>query len=53
VSPDNARAFAAAGNHVRLSWARALGHRRILADPVVAAEAVRFVADVPQPVLAH
>ncbi len=39
VSPDNAKAFAASGDHVRLSWARALGHRRILADPVVAGEA--------------
>ncbi|CAG1004571.1 MAG: alpha/beta hydrolase [Rhizobiaceae bacterium] len=53
VSPDNARAFAAAGDHVRLSWARALGHRRILADPVVADEAVRFVAEVAEPALVH
>lgn len=53
VSPDNAKAFARAGEHVRLSWARGLGHRRILADPVVAGEAVRFVAEVSEPVLSH
>jgi len=51
ISPDNAKAFAAAGSHVRLFWARGLGHRRILADPVVAQEAVRFVAGVREPAL--
>lgn len=52
VSPDNAKAFAQAGDHVKLIWARGLGHRRILADPVMAGEAVRFVAEVPEPAVA-
>jgi pimeloyl-ACP methyl ester carboxylesterase len=42
ISPDNANAFAGAGPHVKLHWAKGLGHRRILADPDVVAEAVRF-----------
>jgi pimeloyl-ACP methyl ester carboxylesterase len=42
VSPDNARAFAEAGSHVRLVWANGLGHRRILGDPAVVVQAVDF-----------
>ena len=53
VSPDSARMFAAAGDHVHLYWARGLGHRRILADPEVVAESVRFVAERKQPELVH
>lgn len=53
VSPDSARMFAAAGEHVRLYWARGLGHRRILADPEVVAESVNFVAEHKQPDLVH
>lgn len=45
VSADNAKAFAAAGEHVKLYWARGLGHRRILADPDVVSQAVGFVAE--------
>jgi pimeloyl-ACP methyl ester carboxylesterase len=45
VSPDSARMFAAAGDHVRVYWARGLGHRRILADPEVVSESVNFVAE--------
>lgn len=48
VSPDDARDFAGAGDHVRLYWARGLGHRRILADPEVVAEAVGFAAARPR-----
>jgi pimeloyl-ACP methyl ester carboxylesterase len=33
VPAGDARALAAAGGHVRLSWADGLGHRRILSDP--------------------
>lgn len=51
VSPDEAKAFAGAGNHVTLAWARGLGHRRILADAETAARAVRFVARVPEPAI--
>lgn len=45
VSADKAKAFAAAGDHVKLYWARGLGHRRILADPDVVSQAVGFVAE--------
>lgn len=45
VSADNAKAFAAAGDHVQLYWARGLGHRRILADPEVVSQAVGFVTE--------
>ena len=48
VSRDDARDFAGAGDHVRLYWARGLGHRRILADPEVVAEAVGFAAARPR-----
>ncbi|MEW9808311.1 alpha/beta fold hydrolase [Mesorhizobium sp. ZMM04-5] len=44
VSPENAEMYASAGGHVRLHWAPGLGHRRILADPAIAAEALDFVA---------
>jgi pimeloyl-ACP methyl ester carboxylesterase len=46
VSPANAEMYAAAGCHVRLHWAPGLGHRRILADPKIAAKALDFVVDV-------
>jgi pimeloyl-ACP methyl ester carboxylesterase len=55
VSPDHARRFAGAGTHVRLAWVNGLGHRRILFDPAVAAQAVDFAIGVaaeravPQP----
>jgi pimeloyl-ACP methyl ester carboxylesterase len=45
VSADEARAFAQAGDHVRLVWADGLGHRRILGDPVVVGRAVEFAID--------
>lgn len=48
VSADDAKAFARAGDHVRLFWARGLGHRRILFDPEVVSEAVGFVAARPR-----
>ncbi len=47
VPAEHAELYAAAGNHVRLHWAPGLGHRRILADPAVIAEALRFVTDEP------
>ncbi|HTV71533.1 MAG TPA: alpha/beta fold hydrolase [Rhizobiaceae bacterium] len=53
ISSDNAKAFAAAGTHVKLYWAKGLGHRRILADPDVAAEAVRFSLGVKKKSLVH
>lgn len=43
VSADDAKALAAAGDHVQLYWARGLGHRRILYDPDVVSQAVGFV----------
>lgn len=48
VSADNAKAFARAGDHVKLYWARGLGHRRILFDPEVVSEAVGFVTARPR-----
>ncbi|MGI6853463.1 alpha/beta hydrolase [Mesorhizobium sp. 1B3] len=48
VSADDAKAFARAGDHVRLFWARGLGHRRILFDPEVVSEAVGFVTARPR-----
>jgi pimeloyl-ACP methyl ester carboxylesterase len=45
VSADHARAYAAAGEHIRLHWAEGLGHRRILADPDVARLAVSFLSE--------
>lgn len=48
VSADDAKAFARAGDHVKLFWARGLGHRRILFDPEVVSEAVRFVSAWPK-----
>ena len=39
VSADHARTYAAAGEHIELHWVEGLGHRRILADPGVAARA--------------
>jgi pimeloyl-ACP methyl ester carboxylesterase len=52
VSADNAKAFAGAGPHVRVHWAKGLGHRRILADPDIVAEAVRFTLGVRKASLA-
>lgn len=43
VCADDAKALAAAGDHVKLYWARGLGHRRILYDPEVVSQAVGFV----------
>ncbi len=45
VSPDHARMFAQAGDHVRLHLTRPLGHRRLLADPEMLAHATAFVAE--------
>ena len=42
VSPEHARGFARAGDHVRLAWVNGLGHRRILADPSVVVQSVDF-----------
>ena len=42
VSPDHARGYDRAGDHVRLAWVNGLGHRRILADPGVVVQAVDF-----------
>jgi pimeloyl-ACP methyl ester carboxylesterase len=53
VSPDQARMFSAAGNHVRLHWAKPLGHRRILADPEVLAQATAFMATAKAPEPVH
>ncbi|MBX3578147.1 MAG: alpha/beta fold hydrolase [Rhizobiaceae bacterium] len=53
VLSDNAKAFAQAGTHVRVHWAKGLGHRRILADPDVAAEAVRFTLGLRKRSLVH
>lgn len=53
VSADDARMFAGAGDHVRLHWAPGLGHRRILADPQVVSEIVRFVAEKREATLVH
>jgi pimeloyl-ACP methyl ester carboxylesterase len=43
VSAEQARLYAAAGEHVELCWAEGLGHRRILSDRNVVARAVAFV----------
>jgi pimeloyl-ACP methyl ester carboxylesterase len=45
VSIDHARLYASAGDHVRLHWADGMGHRRILADPAVGAQAVGFLSE--------
>ncbi|WP_299940213.1 alpha/beta fold hydrolase [uncultured Nitratireductor sp.] len=44
VPATDARAMAAAGRHVSVTWAPGLGHRRILADPGIAARVAAFVA---------
>ncbi len=44
VAADHAELFAAAGDHVQLRWAPGLGHRRILSDPAIVADALGFVA---------
>lgn len=44
VPADSARAYAAAGAHVKLVWAPGLGHRRIIAGPGVLSELSAFVA---------
>ncbi len=43
VPAADASQLGAAGDHVRLIWAENLGHRRILSDSAVIAEAVSFV----------
>ena len=43
VPSDHAELFAQAGDHVRLRWAPGLGHRRILSDPTIVADALGFV----------
>jgi pimeloyl-ACP methyl ester carboxylesterase len=53
VPADDARALAAAGDHVRLLWADGLGHRRILSDPAVVDQVVDFVTQVSQPAPSH
>ncbi len=54
VSPDHARMLLAAGDHVRVHWARGLGHRRIIADPDVLSEVTAFVSKrEPKPELVH
>lgn len=47
VPADEARELASAGGHVRLDWVEGLGHRRILADPRVAAKSVAFLSEPP------
>ncbi|WP_349367065.1 MAG: alpha/beta fold hydrolase [Nitratireductor rhodophyticola] len=44
VPASDARAMGDAGTHVSLAWAPGLGHRRILADPGIAARVAAFVA---------
>jgi len=53
VSPDQARMFAGAGSHVQLHWAKPLGHRRLLADPEVLAQATAFMATAKAPEPVH
>ena len=53
VSAESARRYASAGSHVAVYWAHGLGHRRILADADVVAQAVRFVMQPKQPVPLH
>ncbi|KQZ98474.1 hydrolase [Mesorhizobium sp. Root157] len=51
VSAEQARLYAAAGEHVELYWAKGLGHRRILSDPAVVERAVAFVQPAAKAVL--
>ncbi|WP_295813618.1 alpha/beta fold hydrolase [uncultured Nitratireductor sp.] len=44
VSASDARALAGSGAHVSLVWAPGFGHRRILADPGIAARVAAFVS---------
>lgn len=53
VPAENARAYAAAGRHVRLVWAPGLGHRRIVAGPGVLAEIAGFVEGPRLPEFVH
>lgn len=53
VPAENARAYAAAGRHVRLVWAPGLGHRRIVAGPGVLAELSEFVKGPRAAALVH
>jgi pimeloyl-ACP methyl ester carboxylesterase len=50
VSYGHAELFAQAGGHVRLRWAPGLGHRRILSDPTIVADALGFVV---RPAMVH
>lgn len=51
VPARHAEQYGETGSHVRLRWAPGLGHRRILSDPAVVADALDFVAG--EPVLVH
>jgi pimeloyl-ACP methyl ester carboxylesterase len=53
VPAGDARALAAAGEHVRLHWADGLGHRRILSDPATVELSVGFVTERREPALVH
>jgi pimeloyl-ACP methyl ester carboxylesterase len=53
VPAEDARAYAAAGRHVRLVWAPGLGHRRIVAGPGVLAELAGFIAGASAPTALH
>jgi pimeloyl-ACP methyl ester carboxylesterase len=53
VAAWHAEDHAAAGDHVRLEWMDGLGHRRILADPRVAARTVAFVGERNQATLTY
>ncbi|MBB4569773.1 alpha/beta hydrolase [Rhizobium leucaenae] len=47
VSADHARAYATAGDHVRLFWANGFGHRRIVSAAPVLAAIGEFLAEAP------
>ncbi|MDL2405624.1 alpha/beta hydrolase [Rhizobium calliandrae] len=47
VSADHARAYAAAGDHVRLFWANGFGHRRIVSAAPVLTAIGEFLEEAP------
>ncbi|MDL2397777.1 alpha/beta hydrolase [Rhizobium mayense] len=47
VSSNHARAYAAAGDHVRLFWANGFGHRRIVSAAPVLEAIGEFLAEAP------
>ncbi|MGY5807523.1 alpha/beta hydrolase [Rhizobium sp. LEGMi198b] len=47
VSADHARAYASAGDHVRLLWANGFGHRRIVSAAPVLEAIGEFLAEAP------